>query len=66
VSGADFGIGALSAQYVAKKGVEGMLKGKKTIVPSLLMKGGRFVSKLIPEALSVRILYKVQFAKKKD
>jgi len=65
VSGSDLGKGALSAELVAKLAVKGMMKNKFSIVPGFTMKCTRFLSKILPEALTVRVLYKIQKSKKK-
>ncbi len=65
VSGSDLGKKALSPDHVAKLGVNGMMKNKFSIVPGFTMKCTRFLSKILPEALSVRVLYNIQKAKKK-
>lgn len=64
-SGSNLGKKAVSARLVAEVAVSGMLAGKKTIVPTLTIKATRILSKLLPEALSVRTIYKIQAAKKK-
>lgn len=64
-SGSNLGKRAVSARLVAEVAVSGMLAGKKTIVPTLTIKATRILSKLLPEALSVRTIYKIQAAKKK-
>lgn len=65
VSGSDLGKGALSADYVAKLAIGGMMKNKFCIVPGFTMKCTRLFSKILPEALTVRVLYKIQKSKKK-
>ena len=65
VSGSNLGKKALSAETAAKKAVFGMLKGKKTVVPTLTMKLTRILSKIIPDGLSVRMLYNIQKAKRR-
>ena len=63
VSGSDLGKNALDADTVARVALRGTFKGKAVIVPGFTMKCSRFFSKFIPEAISVRILYKIQKAK---
>lgn len=65
VSGSNLGKKTLSPDYVAKLAVKGMMKNKFSIVPDITMKCTRFLSKILPEALSVRVLYNIQKAKKK-
>lgn len=64
VSGSNLGAGALSAQYVSKVAIKGMLCKKAVIVPGFTMKCMRFLSKILPDAIAVKILYKIQKAKK--
>ncbi len=66
VSGSNLGKKALSAECVAKTAVSGLMSGKKVIVPGFAMKCSRFLSKIVPESLSVRMLYKIQKSKKKS
>ncbi len=65
VSGTSLSLGAISAQYAAKVAVSGLMKKRAVIVPGFMMKCSRVLSKIVPEAVSVRILYNVQRAKKK-
>lgn len=63
VSGSNLGIGALSANYVSKVAIRGMMRKKAVIVPGFTMKCTRLLSKILPEAVTVRIVYKIQEAK---
>lgn len=65
VSGSNLGKKTLSPDYVAKRAVNGMMKNKFAIVPDITMKCTRILSKILPEALSVRVLYNIQKSKKK-
>ena len=65
VSGSDLGKGTLSPKVVAKAAIRGLLKNKFMIVPGFTMKCTRFLSKILPEAISVRVLYNIQKSKKK-
>lgn len=65
VSGSNLGKKALSAEKAAAMAVSGMLKGKKTVVPTFTMKATRILSKFIPESISVRMLYNIQKAKRR-
>ena len=53
----------LSSKYVAKYGIDGMLKGKKLIVPGFLNKCMHIASKLAPNSISMSIIYKNQTKK---
>ncbi len=65
VSGSNLGKKAISAEYAARKAVNGMLKGKKTVIPELTMKTTRILSKILPESVTVRMLYNIQKAKRR-
>lgn len=64
VAGSNLGKATISAHYTANLAVNAMLKGKSTVVPTAVMKCTRLLSKLLPEAISVRIVYNLQKAKK--
>lgn len=64
VSGSNLGKSALSADSVAKTALSGLMSGKKIIVPGFAMKCSRVLAKIVPESLSVRMLYKIQKSKK--
>lgn len=52
-----------SAKYVAKYGIDKMLKGKLIIIPTLKMKLGVFLNKFLPYTLQLKINYNIQNAK---
>ena len=60
VAGGTFKTKGLSAKYVAKVAVDGMFKGKMTIVPGFKYKAGLFFQRLIPRRLSLMIISKFQ------
>lgn len=64
VSGSNLGAGALSAEYVSKVAIRGLFCKKAVIVPGFTMKCMRILSKILPDTISVKILYKIQRAKK--
>lgn len=64
VAGVKFGIGALTAKAVAKKAVSGMFSKKLVIVPGLGIKCTRFLSKICPDFLAERFVYRIQKAKR--
>lgn len=64
VAGSNLGKATLSAAYTAKVAVRGMMKNKAVIVPGFTMKCTRILSKILPESLSVRVVYNLQKAKK--
>lgn len=54
VADVSFGLKGLDSKRVAKIAVDGMLKGKKVIVPGFLMKCTHFFSKILPDELLVK------------
>lgn len=65
VAGGHFNTKALTSLYVAKYGIDNVLKGKMIIIPSLKMKLGVFFSRFLPYRLQLKILYKIQKNKTK-
>jgi len=66
VSGSNLGKKAFSPQEVASIAIAGMMKNKSVIVPGFTMKCSRVLAKIVPEGLSVRLLYNIQKSKKKS
>ncbi len=64
-AGVNFGIGALSAKQVARAAVGGMFRKKAVIVPGVGIKCTRFLSKIAPDCIAERIVYRIQKAKEK-
>ena len=60
VAGVSFGIGGLSSEYVALYAIKKMLKGKRIIIPGILMKLLVFFSRFVPEKLLTKITYNIQ------
>ena len=60
VAGVNFSMKPLSSKYVAKYGIDGMLKGKRVIVPGFLNKCMHVLSKLSPSNVSMEVIYKNQ------
>lgn len=66
VAGVDFqGVG-MSAKKCAEIGISGMLKGKTVIIPGILMKAGKFFTKILPDSVIGEFAYHFQRAKRKD
>lgn len=66
VAGVDFqGVG-MKAKKVAQIGIDGMMRGKTVIVPGILMKLGKFFTKILPDNLLGEFAYYFQKAKRKD
>lgn len=60
VANVKFSIKALSSEYVAKYAIDKALKGKLMIVPGILPKILRVLSKISPDKLSMKLIYKNQ------
>lgn len=60
VAGGSFNIKALSSQYVARYGIDKMLKNKLIIVPGFMVRAGIFFNRFIPYKLSLKIVYNIQ------
>lgn len=65
VANVKFKVKALSSQYVAKYAVDRMLKGKLIIIPGILIKIAKVMSKITPTAIVEEISYHMQVAKSK-
>lgn len=65
VSGSKLGTGIITAEYAAKKAVEGMFKGEKTVVPTLTMKFTHVLAKILPDNLLVKFMYGIQKKKRR-
>ncbi len=68
VAGGTFGVKGMKASKVAKIAIDGLFKGKMTIVPGLMIRIGLFFYKFIPKKLSMKFIsrYQVAKTKKKD
>ena len=66
VAGVDFhGVG-MDAKLCANIGIAGMMKGETVIIPGILMKLGKFFTKILPDFLLGEFAYHFQKAKRKD
>lgn len=65
VANVKFKVKALSSQYVAKYAVDRMLKGKLIIIPGILIKIAKVMSKITPTAIVEEISYHMQVSKSK-
>lgn len=63
VADVEFIVRGLSAEQVAQAGIEGMLRGKRIVVPGLLMQCGRFVTRVLPTRVLLRASYFIQHQK---
>ncbi len=64
VAGVKFGVGSISSKTAAEIGINAMLRGRICAVPSFPIKMTQLFSKIIPEEITARIVYKLQKAKK--
>lgn len=60
VANVKFNLKGQSSEYVAKYGIDKMLKGKLIIIPDVKIKIARFLAKISPEKLSARVCMKMQ------
>ena len=60
VANVKFSLKGLSSEYVAKYGINQMLKGKRVIVPGLIMKIITFFSRFFPINFILKIVYNQQ------
>lgn len=63
VAGVNFGIGALSAKVVAETAIKKMFKKKLIIVPGFTIKCTQLLSKIVPDCITERCVYKIQKSK---
>lgn len=64
VAGVKFSVKPLSAKYVAKYGIDKMLKGRLVIIPGFKMKCARFFGRFLPDKILLKITYRIQKRKK--
>ena len=60
VANVSFSIKPLTSDYVTEYALKKMFKGKLIIIPGLSMKFSRFLSKLVPDMLIAKVIYKNQ------
>lgn len=65
VAGVKFGIGAITAKKTALYAIKKMFSKKLVIVPGFTIKLTRILSKIIPDSISEKIVYKIQKSKEK-
>ena len=64
VAGVHFSLKPLSSEYVAKYAIDKTLKNKLIIIPGIMNKIVRILSKLAPSKLSMEVVYHNQTKKK--
>ena len=60
VAGVDFANVGLSSEYVAKYAVRKLFRGKRVIVPGVIFKLGRFITRLLPDCALLSAAYIIQ------
>ena len=65
VANVKFKVKGLSSEYVAKYAIDKMLKGKLLIIPGLLIKVAKVMSKISPTAIVEEVSYHMQVSKRK-
>ena len=60
VAGVRFALKGLSSEYVAEYAIKKMFKRKLIIVPGIIMKCARFLTKIAPEKLVLKVAYNQQ------
>lgn len=66
VAHGSFNTKSATAKYVARYGINKMLKGKLIIIPTVKMKVAVFFNKLLPQKIQLKINYHIQNAKVKN
>ena len=65
VAGVKFGIGAITAEKTARYAIKKMFSKKLVTVPGFTIKCTRILSKIIPDCICEKIVYKIQKSKEK-
>lgn len=60
VAGVNFSLKGMDSDYVAKYAIDNMLKDKFIIIPGIGIKMLKFLSKIIPDSIMVRLIYNSQ------
>ena len=63
VAGVEFATGGITSIAAAKAGVDGMMRGKKVIIPGGIMKIGKFFTKILPDGILTAFAYRFQKSK---
>ena len=64
VANVKFNSKPLRSDYVAKKGIDGVLKNKRQVIPGFTNKLIKFLSRFVPDKLMLNLAYKVQERKR--
>jgi len=60
VAGVDFSSVGLKSEYVARYALDKLFKGKTVIVPGVLVKIGRFITRMLPDCALLSAAYIIQ------
>ena len=63
VAGVKFAISSVTAEYTAKYTIKKMLKKKTVIIPSFPIKCTKLLSKIVPDKLAAKVVFKIQKSK---
>lgn len=66
VAGTSFSLPSISARECAKKGLSGMFRKKRIVIPSLTTKASYLAVKLFPLNIIIPITYRIQKSKEND
>ena len=63
VAGVRFASAGMDCKKVAKVAADGMMKGKTVIIPGVMMKFGKFFTKILPDGVLAEFAYRFQKSK---
>lgn len=63
VAGVEFAVGGMTGGQAARIAVRGMMRGKRVIIPGVMMKIAKFLTKILPDRLLTAFAYRFQKAK---
>ncbi len=63
VAGVRFASAGMDCKKVAKAAADGMMKGKTVIIPGVMMKFGKFFTKILPDGVLAEFAYRFQKSK---
>ena len=66
VAGVKFNLKSVTSEYVAKYGIDKMLKGKKVILPTFQIKLVKLFTKIAPDSLILEASYRAQVRKREQ
>lgn len=66
VAGVHFTAHAVSSEYIAKKVIKAIEKKKKVLIPTFMMKCGKFLSRFVSDSFASKVAYHFQKKKEKE